>query len=246
MQLRRVLNQIKTPLISGISIVVIVCWLYLWQITADIPSIMKDPQMGITLWSAVDFWQMLVMWMVMMVGMMLPSAVPMLLIYERACAPDDRIATLLFMLGYLSIWLLFSLAATLLQWGLDQAALLSPMMVSSSPTLGAGILIAAGLYQLSPLKHRCLSFCRTPLQFLTTHLRTGRSGALRMGLEHGFFCLGCCWALMGLLFVGGVMNLLWIAIIALFVLMEKVLPYGVQGGRYIGSLMVLVGLYLLF
>ena len=150
--------------------------------------------------------------------------------------------TATFVLGYIAMWSLFSVAATLVQWGLDQAALISPMMVSTSPSLGAGLLIAAGIYQWLPFKDACLQHCRAPAHFLAEHWHKGKAGAFRMGLEHGAFCLGCCWALMGLLFLGGVMNLLWIAAITLFVLLEKVLPFGDRGGRVMGALMVLAGL----
>ena len=143
------------------------------------------------------------------------------------------------------MWTLFSVAATAAQWGLDQAALLSPMMVATSPALGASLLIAAGVYQMTPAKNACLRHCRSPMHFISEHWRHGVDGAFKMGLEHGAYCLGCFWALMGLLFFGGVMNLLWIAAITLFVLLEKVLPIGVGGGRAAGAAMVLFGLILL-
>ena len=134
--------------------------------------------------------------------------------------------TLLFASGYLLAWTLFSAVATGLQWALARAALLSPMMVSTSHILGALLLVAAGIYQLTPLKRACLEHCRSPISFITHHWRTGPWGALKMGLDHGTYCVGCCWFLMGLLFVGGVMNLLWVAAIAVFVLIEKVVPAG--------------------
>jgi predicted metal-binding membrane protein len=140
------------------------------------------------------------------------------------------------------MWTLFSVAATFLQWGLERAALLSPMMVSTSPLLGAGILIAAGVYQWTPFKSVCLRHCRMPAQFFADHWRDGVLGAFRMGFEHGAFCLGCCAVLMLLLFLGGVMNLLWIAAIAVFVLVEKLVPFGEWGGRIAGAAMILVGI----
>jgi len=141
--------------------------------------------------------------------------------------------------GYLAIWTLFSLAATGAQWALDRAALLSPMMVASSPWLGALLLAAAGAYQLTPAKEACLRHCRAPAHFIAAHWRPGVAGAFRMGAIHGVFCLGCCWALMGLLFFGGVMNLLWIAAITLFVLGEKLLPAGRRTARWSGAAMIL-------
>lgn len=197
-------------------------------------------------WTAVDFVLMLVMWVVMMVGMMLPTATPMALVYaqvaRKAARQGDVLApTGVFVSGYLGAWSAFSVAATVAQWGLDRAALLSPMMVSRSPALGAGLLIAAGIYQLTPFKNVCLEHCRNPALFFAENWRPGTGGALRMGWVHGLFCLGCCWVLMGLLFVGGVMNLLWIAAITLFVLLEKVIPRGVLGGRAAGLAMIALG-----
>jgi len=189
------------------------------------------PMAGLHPWSSVDFAMMLAMWVVMMVGMMIPSAVPAVMIYaqiERRAVRDGHVLapTGVFVAGYLLAWTLFSVAATLAQWALERAALLSPMWVTTSPTLGASLLILAGVYQLTPWKEACLRHCRTPARFLAEHWRTGASGALRLGMRHGFSCIGCCALLMALLFVGGVMNLLWIAGITLFVLLEKTLPLG--------------------
>lgn len=134
------------------------------------------------------------------------------------------------------------MAATLSQWGLERLALLSPMdMTTTSARLGGLLFLAAGLYQLTPLKQACLAVCRSPFDFVVNHWRDGAAGALRMGLGHGLYCLGCCWILMALLFVGGVMNLLWIAAIAIFVLLEKTIPLGDVSGRFAGVAMILVG-----
>ena len=200
---------------------------------------------GISSWSLDYFVMMFLMWAIMMVGMMVPTAAPMILIYAQFARNRQRagplVSTGAFVTGYLIVWTGFSLAATIAQWGLDEAALLSPMMVSTSPWLGAGLLIAAGVFQLTPWKNACLAHCRTPFQFFTEHWRIGRLGALRMGLHHGWYCLGCCWALMLLLFFGGVMNLLWIAAITVFVLLEKVLPRGPIAGRVSGVAMIALG-----
>ncbi len=207
-----------------------------------------DPMamMSLHAWTTIDFGLMLAMWTIMMVGMMLPSAGPTTLVYaavaRKAAREGTPIApTAAFVAGYLAMWTLFSLGATFAQWGLEATALLSPMMVSTSPGLGATLLAGAGLYQLTPLKDACLAHCRSPAHFIAEHWRPGTSGALRMGLEHGAYCLGCCWVLMGLLFFGGVMNLLWIAGITLFVLLEKMVPFGAGGGRLAGAGMIMAG-----
>ena len=137
------------------------------------------------------------------------------------------------------------MVATGLQWGLERLALLSPMMQATSLYLGAALLIGAGLYQLTPLKYACLRHCRSPFDFIANHWRQGTGGAFRMGLEHGLFCLGCCWVLMALLFYGGVMNLWWIAGLAIYVLLEKLAPAGPRLGRYTGALLILWGVWVL-
>ena len=174
---------------------------------------------------------MFFMWWAMMVAMMLPSAAPMILLFatvnrkQRARA-DPFVPTSVFAGAYLVTWGGFSLVAVGLQWTLQRFTWLSPMMVSTSSVLGGLLLLAAGLYQLTPIKQACLRHCRHPIIFLTSHWRRGTAGAVRMGVEHGAYCVGCCWFLMGLLFVGGVMNLYWIAGLALFVLLEKNVPAG--------------------
>jgi predicted metal-binding membrane protein len=174
---------------------------------------------------------MFFMWWVMMVAMMLPSAAPMILLFatvnrkQRETA-HPHVATSIFAVGYLAAWAGFSLVAVILQWGFERTGILSPMLVGTNVIFGGVLLLAAGVYQLTPIKHACLRHCRSPLAFLSTHWRRGARGALRMGLVHGAFCVGCCWFLMGLLFFGGVMNLYWIAGLALFVLFEKTVPAG--------------------
>jgi predicted metal-binding membrane protein len=205
-----------------------------------------DTMTGVQPWTATEFGLRLAMWAVMMIAMMVPTAAPMTLLYaavaRKAAAQHNPLApTFVFVAGYVAMWTIFSLVATIAQHALDQAALLSPTMVSRSPQLGAALLIAAGIYQLTPLKNACLRNCRSPAHFLSRYWRTGNLGAFRMGLRLGIYCVGCCWILMGLLFVGGVMNLLWIAGIAVFVLLEKTIPFGVAGGRLAGAAMILVG-----
>jgi predicted metal-binding membrane protein len=189
------------------------------------------------------------MWWVMMVAMMLPSAAPVLLLFARVNRHDKAAGaplapTILFAGGYLICWGGFSALATALQWGLESARLLSPMLETTNRWLGAAILVAAGLWQLTPLKSMCLRHCRTPLSFLVGSWRPGGAGALRMGLEHGAFCLGCCWFLMALLFFGGVMNLYWIAGLTVFVLLEKTIPLGHWLSRAAGVALVAWGIVL--
>ena len=174
---------------------------------------------------------MFFMWWVMMVAMMLPSAAPMILLFatvnrKQRETGHPHVATSIFAVGYLAAWAGFSLVAVILQWGFERTGILSPMLVGTNVIFGGVLLLAAGVYQLTPIKHACLRHCRSPLAFLITHWRRDARGALRMGLVHGAFCVGCCWFLMGLLFFGGVMNLYWIAGIALFVLFEKTVPAG--------------------
>jgi predicted metal-binding membrane protein len=207
---------------------------------------MMDAMTGVQPWTATEFGLRLAMWAVMMVAMMVPSAAPMTLMYAavacKAAAQHNPLApTFVFVTGYIAMWTIFSVVATIAQHALDQAALLSPMMVSKSSLFGAALLIAAGVYQLTPFKNACLRNCRTPAHFLSRHWRIGNLGAFRMGLRLGAYCVGCCWILMGLLFVGGVMNLLWIAAIAIFVLLEKTIPFGELSGRIAGAAMILVG-----
>lgn len=203
-------------------------------------------------WETTDFALIFLMWAIMMIGMMIPSATPTTMMYAGIARKAERqgavvAPTMVFVSGYVALWTLFSALATMAQWGLDQAALLSPMMVMTSPMIGATLLVAAGVYQASPIKLVCLEHCRSPAHFLSRHWRPGITGAFRMGLEHGVFCLGCCWVLMGLLFVGGVMNLLWIAAIATFVLAEKIIPVRdvKTASRLSGAAMALLGLALL-
>jgi predicted metal-binding membrane protein len=182
---------------------------------------------------------MFAMWWAMMAAMMLPSAAPILLLFARANRNEKAggrlfIPTGIFAAGYLAAWGGFSALATGLQWELQRLGLLSPMMATTSYWLGSAILLAAGVWQLTPIKGICLRHCRSPMHFFVLSWRPGRLGAFRMGLEHGSYCLGCCWFLMGLLFFGGIMNLFWIIGLAGFVLLEKTVPMGSWIGRIVG------------
>ena len=243
--LEAVLRWDRVVLVAGLVAVLALAWGWL---LAGAGMVMSAGEM--TAMAGMDGWLMqpavwtpayavliFAMWWVMMVAMMLPSAAPMLLLFARVNRKDKAagaplVPTALFATGYLLAWGGFGAVATALQWGLESARLLSPMLVTTNHWLGAGILVTAGLWQLTPLKAMCLRHCRTPLGFLIGNWRAGRLGALRMGLEHGAFCLGCCWFLMALLFFGGVMNLYWIAGLAVFVLLEKTIPHG----HWLGSM----------
>jgi predicted metal-binding membrane protein len=242
----------KPFVIAGLAVVVACAWAYLTPASLDMYGRMD----GAAAWMMEANWDtgylllIFSMWAVMMVAMMLPSAVPTILIFHKAVRNDPDVdspsrRTFAFVAGYMLAWSGFSVVATLMQWGLAEAALLSPMMVSASPWLGGAILIVAGIYQWTPIKYACLQHCRSPLAFLVEHWQLGTPGALRLGLHHGLYCVGCCWALMLLLFVGGVMNLLWIGAITAFVLMEKLAPYGAQRGRLSGLALVIAGAWVL-
>ena len=188
---------------------------------------MGGPELGA--WTAGSILPLFAMWAVMMVAMMLPTAAPMILTFaavarNRRRAQRPYVPVIVFAAGYVAIWCVFSVAAAVGQWLLHREALLSPMMASSSALLGGLLLLAAGVFQFTRLKKRCLTNCRAPLEFIMTRWREGWRGAFGMGVEHGAFCAGCCWALMALLFVLGVMNILWIAALTMLVALEKMLP----------------------
>ncbi len=233
----------QSLLIASLSALALLAWAYLFYLDNN----MSGMNAGLRPWLAVDFLMMFLMWAVMMVGMMVPTAMRAILIYARIAARGQSGKPLiapgyLFAGGYIVIWTAFSAAATAMQWGLERAALLSPMMVSNSAGLGAVLLIAAGIYQLTPLKDACLKHCQSPIMYLASNYKSGLPQAFLLGLKHGSYCLGCCWVLMGLLFLGGVMNLLWILAISLFVFAEKLLPAAIRSTRLSGGLMILAGL----
>jgi predicted metal-binding membrane protein len=204
-------------------------------------------------WTASDFTFIFLMWAIMMVGMMTPSATPMILIYSRVArqaAQEKRpiAATGWFVSGYLLSWTAFSFVAAIAQGALERVAWLTPMMAAASNKVGGVVLIVAGVYQFTPLKNNCLGHCQSPFAFIQANggFRRGMSASIQLGMRHGFYCIGCCWALMVLLFVGGVMNILWIAAIAIFVLIEKAIPVGSAIARVAGAGLALAGIWLLF
>ncbi|HEY2383967.1 MAG TPA: DUF2182 domain-containing protein [Terriglobia bacterium] len=203
-------------------------------------------------WSAAEFAFTFAMWAIMMIGMMTPSAAPMVLLYARVArqaAIDGKpfAPTAWFFGGYVLIWTGFSLLATVAQWLLDRAAMLTPAMSSANALLGAGVLIACGVYQWSSLKDQCLKHCQSPMHFIQQHggFRSAPFASLQLGISHGLYCVGCCWALMALLFIGGVMNVLWVASIAVFVLAEKVVRTRHLIPRLAGLLFISGGIFLL-
>lgn len=245
--LESALRRERLLVTAGLLLVVALSWAYLLS-GAGMMEEMGDMLMPMSSgpWTPGHALIVLVMWAVMMAAMMLPSAAPMILLHatlarRRSERGEPAVTSGAVAAGYLAVWAAFSGAATLLQYGLEQAALLSPMMQTTSRVLAGGVLVAAGLYQWTPLKQACLRHCRSPLDFVMTYWRPGARGAFAMGLRHGAVCVGCCWLLMLLLFVGGVMSLAWIAGIALFVLVEKLSPAGHWLGRAAGVLLVAWG-----
>ena len=264
--LEAVLRRDRLIVASALGVIAVLAWAYVLWLAADmnmpgmnmsgfrmVPAGIGMMAPAATPWSAVEFGLVFVMWMVMMVGMMAPSAAPMILMYARVgrqgtIAGKPFAATGWFVAGYFLAWAGFSLAATLVQWGLDRTALLDNRMASANLLLGAIVLLAAGIYQWTPLKDTCLSHCQTPIGFLMSHggFRSSVRGCLRLGLLHGTYCVGCCWILMALLFVVGVMNVLWIALLALLVLLEKLTPWGRLVARGAGVVCIAAGAWLVF
>jgi predicted metal-binding membrane protein len=248
--LESVLKRDRAIVLLGLAVVAAVAWAYIVYFAWDMQRSMSmnSMQAGMSMaqlrpWSGLDFALMYVMWAVMMVAMMVPTAAPMILTFaivnrRRLEREQPFVPTSIFLSGYLLVWGGFSLLATLAQWGLHQAALMTSMMGSATPIVGGIILLAAGAFQWTPMKYVCLKHCRTPLGFIMTEWREGKRGALTMGLKHGGFCLVCCWFLMGLLFVTGVMNLLWVALIAAYILAEKVVPTGQWLSRSVGLALI--------
>jgi predicted metal-binding membrane protein len=244
-----ILKRDRAVVIAGLASIITLAWAYMFFLAGNMSGSMAG-NMGMEMampdmrvWVFTDFMLMFFMWSVMMVAMMTPSASPMVLMFSKFNRQQHKqqapfIKTGLFLSGYLIVWVGYSVLATAVQWGLHSMALLSPMMVSTSPIFGGVLLIGAGIFQFTPLKHACLSHCRTPLGFLMNEWQEGNQGALRMGLQHGNYCVGCCWLIMALLFVAGVMNLLWVATLTAYVLLEKIIPQGHWVSRAIGLLII--------
>lgn len=239
--------------LAGLAALAAIGWVYTIWLSAgmeggEMPVLMAMPRMHA--WTALDLALMALMWMAMMLAMMIPAALPLALLYlqllrRRPGGGRPALAGGLLSAGYLACWMGFSVLATLAQWALHDSALLIGSMGTVTPLLGGAILAAAGLYQFTPWKHACLSHCRAPVQFLTREWRPGPGGALRMGFRHGLYCVGCCWLVMAVLFVSGIMNLVWIAILAGWVLLERLLPRGDRLSRLVGLGLIGWGLWVL-
>ena len=246
------LQHHRGPFIALLILFPVACWAWIVVMARD----MYGPMTGASAWMMTLRWDvrhvllLWMMWAVMMAGMMLPSASPMLLMYGLAArrrgfgvAASRQIYSLAS--GYIVVWALFSVVATAAQLILSTRLVISPMMTLTSPRVGASLLVVAGFYQFTPLKRVCLQKCQSPFGFLMHHWRAGVGGAFRMGIDHGAYCLGCCWALMLLLFVGGVMNLTVIAALTVFVAFEKLGPFGLHTARVSGLLLVGLGVWIL-
>lgn len=249
--LEAILKRDRVIVAGGLLLLSALAWAYLLagagmdHDMADMP----DMVMATPVWTPRYALVMFAMWWVMMVAMMLPSAAPTILLLaavNRARRNDPPYGAVgFFIAGYLNVWALFSVGAVLAQAALDASGLLSAAMAAASPRLAGALLIGAGLWQFTPLKRMCLRQCRSPVSFLTEHRRPGALGSLRMGAEHGAYCLGCCWFLMALLFVGGAMNLAWIGALSVYVLVEKLAPWGPRISAVVGGLLALCGAALL-
>jgi predicted metal-binding membrane protein len=228
----------------GVLAVSMIGWLFLAWISLDMGHPVAQLTMpGSSSWGAANVLAIWLMWALMMAAMMLPSALPMILTFvQMALRAGERRRARGFVAAYLLVWFAFSAAATAIQWALQAVGWVDPMIVSRSAVLTAVLLLVAGLYQFSPLKKVCLSYCRTPMGFLLGEWRAGTRGAFVMGARHGLFCVGCCWALMALLFVGGVMNLAWIAALSVAVAVEKLAPGGERLAAALGIVLIAAGL----
>ena len=273
--LEHVLTRDRRVVAVSLAAICLLTWLYLAHLAAQMPGMseitgemtggmmdmptrdgMSDmagaamrPDAAALADAKVGFALLALMWAVMMVGMMLPSASPTIMLFaaleRRRAVRAIGGRTAAFVFGYLAIWSLFAVVAAAAQTLLAHAGLVSTQMAATSTLLSGGIFVAAGLYEFTPLKNRCLIHCRSPLEWIPRHMRPGRGGGFRMGLAHGVYCIGCCWVLMLLLFVGGVMNLVWVAIIAIFVLAQKLMPGGPNLARLSGAALVLGGVILM-
>lgn len=230
-QLEYLLKRDRLIVITGLILISVLSWLYIIYLYRQM-EVMNMGAMFFAMpmtpeWTVTDFILMFVMWLVMMFAMMTPAVAPLILLFakvnrQRRVQLSPFVNTAYLLSGYFIVWAGFSLAATFLQWVLQQTSWLNPDMIITNRILSAVIFISAGIFQFTSLKQSCLNFCQSPLQFIYSYWRDGRYGAIQMGMRNGLYCVGCCWVLMVLLFVAGVMNILWVALITLFVLIEKI------------------------
>jgi len=244
----------ESIVVAGIAGLTALAWIDLWRRTSEMTY---DSAMSMAMvmprtnsWSVPDLLAAGAMWSIMMIAMMLPSATPILLFFSAVRRAHPTIGGIglqasVFATGFLGVWVAWAWLAAGLQWALQARLILSPQLTVVRLPLAATFLIIAGLYQFTSLKHACLARCQSPLGFLLSRWRDGTWGAAQMGIRYGAFCVGCCWALMGLLFVVGVMNLLWVALLAVFVLLEKTVLRGPWPGRVTGVALIAWALYLL-
>ena len=264
--LQRLLRRDAILVSTALTGITVLAWIYVIRLAADMHMAgmdmtgMRMISTGFRMvmasaqspWTSEDALLMFIMWAVMMIGMVAPSVAPVVLLHarvqRRAISEGEPFATTgWFATGYLLAWILFSLVATAAQWGLERAALLTPIMTAASTSLEAILLVGAGVYQWSPLKRICLVHCQSPLTFLQRHggFRRDAKSSVALGMRHGAYCIGCCWVLMALLFIGGVMNVAWIVGIAAFVLAEKIVPAGLALARIAGIGFVTAGVWVL-
>jgi predicted metal-binding membrane protein len=263
--LEQILERDRVVVVAALGVLVVLSWGYVLWFAANInmggmdmsgfriiPALKEIMVPDSTPWSGVEFAFVFVMWAVMMVGMMTPSAAPMILVYahvarQAAIANKPFAPTGWFAAGYLLVWVSFALVATVAQWALDRAALLDPKMESASNLLGSFLLIVAGAYQWTRIKDVCLANCQSPILFLQQQggFRRDKAGSLLLGIRHGTYCVGCCWVLMALLFVGGVMNVLWMAALSVLILLEKTVAIGRLIARLAGLGLAAAGVWLL-
>lgn len=260
MVIEAILKRDRTVMLVGLGLITLLAWIYLLlgagmgmsglEMTQLSTGGGMAMEMGPASWGIGYVLVMFLMWWIMMIAMMLPSATPMILLaaaLNRKAAPNRQPygKSSYFAAGYLLAWAAFSAIAVAVQYGLTTSGLLSSLMQSTSTVLASGLLIAAGLWQFTSVKRSCLRHCRSPIKFLVEHRRPGNLGSLITGWHHGIYCIGCCWFLMALLLVGGVMNLYWIVGLAAYVLIEKIFPGGERIGQIVGAGLLAWGLSLL-
>ena len=248
------LKRDRIVIISGLILISLLAWLYIIYLYRQMSDMNMEAlffAMPMTpAWTATDFILLFLMWFVMMIAMMTPSVAPLILIFavvnrKRKEQQNPFVPTGYLFAGYFFIWAAFSLLATSLQWLLQHISLLTPEMRITSKILGGSILIVAGIFQFTPLKKTCLNYCRTPIDFIHRSWKEGKTGAISMGIENGIYCVGCCWTLMVLLFVSGIMNLLWVALIAFFVLIEKVSANARWVSPVAGAALIIYGMIIM-
>ena len=240
----------RVIVIVGIVILSVLAWGYMVYLGGDISADFTANHHTQNHHST-NFLFIFIMWSVMMVAMMVPSAAPTIIMFDTIIHKKYRNTyrfspTIVFVAGYLAAWTVYSGFAAIAQLWLQHSDLISPTMSKSSPIVSGILLVVAGLFQFSPLKYACLKHCRSPMGFFIIHWQDGHRGALEMGLRSGIYCVGCCWAIMVLMFVAGVMNVFWMAILAIFILAEKLIPWGRRFSQLSGYFLIAWGIWVFF